>query len=413
MTHSTQFTEHSLFENYKQHCNAQHIEYLRRYGLLKIIKEASCAEIIDSNNKSYIDFVAGYGIFNIGHNHPKVIRELIRELDSNSGWNRPFLNEPHINFMHALVDITGGKMDKVFICSTGAEAVDTALKFTRLITGKSHIISATGAFHGYTIGAISVSGIPRQVTPFAPLLTDITHVPYGDIDALKNEITDKTAAVILEPVQAEIGAIDPPNGYMKKVNELCNEKEVLFIVDEVRTGVGRTGTFFAVQEEGFYPDMLIAGKSLGGGIVPVGALLTTSKHWKRFEYSFAMSASSFAGNRLTSVAGMKVLEIMKDENILHNAVTIGNVLKEGFGVLVEKFPHLYSKLTGRGMLLGLHCRSKLITDKVVQGCVEKGLLIAPAFCNPACILIEPPLVLSEEQVDNGLEIINDVCSNIN
>ena len=403
----------NIIEDYKRYYSAQHIEYLRRYGLLKTVKEAHGAEIIDSENKRYIDFVAGYGIFNIGHNHPQVIKGLITELISNSLWNRPFLNESHINFVRKLVAITDDEMDKVFICSTGAEAVDTSIKFTRLITGKNHIISTVGGFHGYTIGALSLSGIPRQSNPFSPLLSDITQVPYGDIDALRKEMTDKTAAVILEPVQAEIGAIDPPRGYLKKVHELCIEKGVLFIVDEVRTGAGRTGKFFSVQEEDFYPDILLAGKSLGGGIVPVGVMMTKSKHWKRFEYSFAMSASSFAGNRLTSVAGSQVLEIMKDENILQNAVKIGYKLKNELWIIVGKYSDLFARLTGRGMLLGLHCKNKLITDKIVQRCVEKGLLIAPAFCNSACILIEPPLVLSEQQVDEAIEIINDVCLNLN
>ena len=405
-----QIEENNLLIHYEQYYNAQNVEYLRRYGLLNTVKEASGAEIIDSGNKSYIDFIAGYGIFNIGHNHPRVTKELIRELSSNSGWNRPFLNEPHIHFIRALVELTDGELDKVFICSTGAEAVDSAIKFTRLITGKSHIISAAGAFHGYTIGALSLAGLPRQIKPFLPLLPGVTHVPYGDFHALRDAITEKTAAIILEPVQAEIGAVDSPHGYMYRVNELCLEKEILFIVDEVRTGVGRTGTFFAVQEEGFYPDMLLTGKSLGGGIVPIGALLTKSMHWKRFEYSFAMSASSFAGNRLTAVAGLKVLEIMKDENILQNAVMIGNKLIHELQIIVGKYPDLFSSLTGRGMLLGLHCRNKLITERIVKGCIDSGLLMAPAFCNPACILIEPPLVLSEEQADKGIGIINDVCS---
>jgi putrescine aminotransferase len=406
-------TNNNIIEDYARHYSAQHIEYLRRYGMLKTVKEAIGAEIIDSDDKSYIDFVAGYGIFNIGHNHPRVITELVAALQSKAGWNRPFLIEPHAKFIHELVSVTNGQLDKIFICSTGAEAVDTAVKFTRLIAGKPHIISASGGFHGYTIGALSLSGIPRQITPFGPLLSDITHVPYGEIDALRNEITEKTGAVILEPVQAEIGAINPPTGYLKKVNELCSENGVMFIIDEVRTGVGRTGPFFSVQEEGFYPDILVAGKSLGAGIVPIGALLTKSKHWKRFEYSFAMSASSFAANRLTAVAGLKVLEIIKDENILQKSVIIGKKLKHELGIIGEKYPDLFSYLTGRGMLLGLHCRNKLITDKIVQRCIEEGLLIAPAFCNPSCILIEPPLVLSEAQVDKGIKIINNVCSTLN
>jgi putrescine aminotransferase len=408
-----QIKEYNLFESCKLYYNSQYIEYLRRYGWLKIIKEAKGAVIIDTNDKSYIDFVAGYGVFNIGHNHPQLIEKLINELESNAGWNRPFVNEPHIHFICELVSLTGSQLDKIFLCSTGAEAVDTALKFTRLITGKRHIITATGAFHGYTIGALSLSGIPRQISSFKPLLTEITHVPYGEIDSLRNEITEKTAAVILEPVQAEIGAIDPPRGYLKKVNELCNEKGVLFIIDEVRTGVGRTGPFFAVQEEGFYPDILLAGKSLGGGIVPVGVLLTKSKHWKRFEYSFAMSASSFAGNRLTAVAGLKVLEIMKEEYILRDALVMGNKLRHELEIILKKFPSIFVRLTGRGMLLGLHCRNKLITDKIVHSCVDKGLLLAPAFCNPACILIEPPLIISEKQIEKGIEIICNVCSHIN
>jgi putrescine aminotransferase len=182
-----------------------------------------------------------------------------------------------------------------------SEAVESALKLSRLATRRIEIVAAKNSFHGFTLGALSISGVPSQSRPFQPLLPGVKHVPFVDSKALDSFVTENTAAVVLEPCQAEVGAENPPLGYLKKAREICDRYGALLIIDEVRTGMGRTGPLFAIENANIVPDILVLGKSLGGGIVPIGAVIARPHTWRRFGLSFSMSASSFAGNRLACV----------------------------------------------------------------------------------------------------------------
>lgn len=406
------YIEKELLEAYRAHINPNYAEFLERLGLAHTIQEAKGAVILDSQGRSYIDFVAGYGVFNLGHNPPGLIKALRKELDSSPLWNRPFLSAPLAHLAERLVDLTPDELSKVFICSTGAEAIDSAIKLARLSTRRSKIVAATGAFHGYTIGALSVSGIPGQRRPFEPLLPEIEHVPFGDVHALASSVTQETAAVLLEPIQAEVGGETPPEGYLESSRDICNEAGALLIIDEVRTGMGRTGPLFAIERERIAPDIMVIGKSLAGGIVPIGAILANSSLWGRFGLSFPMSASSFAGNRLACVAAIEVLEILDREKILEKGKENGSLLWAGLEDLSTLHPDLVQRITGRGMLIGLHFTNAKMASEVIRLSISDGLLVAAAFCNNRCLLIEPPLVLEPEQCERGLKILKNVCRKV-
>jgi putrescine aminotransferase len=396
-----------LLETYREYLNANNATFLHRVGLDSTITEAKDALLRDDRGREFVDFVAGYGVFNLGHNPPQIIDALRRELDGFPLWNRPFLSEPLAHLAAKLVELTPGDLNRVFVCSTGAEAVESAIKLARLATRRSEIVAAEGGFHGFTLGALSVSGIPGQSRPFKPLLPGVRHVPFGDAEALEAAVSNDTAAVLLEPFQAEIGAATPSDGYLAAAREICDSMGALLIIDEVRTGMGRTGPLFAVERERVVPDVLVIGKSLSGGIVPIGAIIARSDAWGRFGLSFSMSASSFAGNRLACVSALAALTVLEDEKILEAGRTAAETLWAGLNELASDHSRLVTRLTGKGMLVGLHLQNNRVTDDVVTGAIARGLLVGAAFCNGRCILIEPPLVIGPAEIRRGLDALGN------
>lgn len=401
-----------LLSTYRKHLNPNYAAFLEQFGLATTIREAKGAVLWDDQGCSYVDFVAGYGIFNLGHNPPRLVEALRAELGSYPLWNRPFLSAPLAEIAEKLVSLTPTGLDRVFVCSTGTEAVESAIKLARLSTGRAQIIAAKGAFHGFTLGALSVSGIPAQSRLFRPLLPGVEHVPYGDVDALATAVSKRTAAVLLEPIQAETGAVTPPEGYLAAAREICDRSRALLLVDEVRTGMGRTGPLFAIERERITPDVLILGKALAGGIVPIGAIVADGRIWNRFGLSFAMSASSFAGNRLACVAAVEALAILETEDVMQRGQRAGTALRTGLEKLAADHPSLVKGLTGKGLLLGLYFSEPRKVREVIRRCIEGGLLIAGAFCSNRCLLIEPPLTIELEQVAQGLRILTEACHRV-
>ena len=399
----------SLLGAYRDHISRNYADFLARLDLASTVKEARGATLIDARGRTFFDFVAGFGIFNFGHNPPDVVRALRDDLEAAPLWNRPFLSAPLAHLAGQLSALTSGALEHVFICSTGAEAVDSAIKLARLATRRTEVVAAQGAFHGFTLGALSLCGIPVHSRPYAPLLPDVTHVPYGDATALAAAVSSRTAAVVLEPVQAEIGAEAPPEGYLREARAVCDATGALLIVDEVRTGMGRTGPLFAIEEDGVMPDVLLIGKSLAAGIVPIGAMLARPGLWARFGLTFSMSASSFAGNRLACVAASATLRLIEQDDPLANGRARAEVLRAGLEDLRDQFPDLLQRVTGRGLLLGLHFAAPAMAMAIVRASIEHGLLVATAFCNNRCVLLEPPLIVEHTQVERALEILTVAC----
>ena len=402
----------ALVQSYRAHLSANYAALLERLDLATTVDEARGAIIHDSRGRSFIDFVSGYGVFNFGHNPPEVIRALRSELDASPLWNRPFVQAPLARLAERLSALTGHALDKVLLCSSGAEAVDSAIKVARMATRRTEIVAAQGAFHGFTLGALSVSGIPVHSRAYEPLLPDVAHVPFGDVAALAARVSRKTAAVILEPIQAEIGAEAPPAGYLAEARAICDAVDALLIVDEVRTGMGRTGSLFAIRDEGVMPDILLVGKSLAAGIVPIGAMLARGRLWPRVELSFSMSASSFAGNRLACVAALATLDLAERSDIISQSRESATMLRQRLDALQVRYLDVLHRVSGRGLLVGLHFASPAIALEVIRASIQRGLLLAAAFCNNRCLLLEPPLTIDREELGHALDILAAVCQTV-
>ena len=258
----------------------------------------------DTTGKRYLDCLGGYGIFNVGHRHPKVIAAVKAQLDQVCLHSQDLLNPWAGHLARQLASIAPGDLKYSFFCNSGSEAVEGAIKLARLYSKKTEIISTRNSYHGVSLGALSATGRDVFRKPFEPLLNGFVHVPFGDIKAMEAAITDQTAAVILEPIQGEGGINVPYEGYLRKVRQLTKKRGVLLILDEVQTGMGRTGRMFACDHEGVVPDIICLAKALGGGVMPIGAFTATAQIWSAFSENPLLHSSTFGGNELACAAGL-------------------------------------------------------------------------------------------------------------
>ena len=276
------------------------------------------AVVTDENGKSYIDLLGGIAVNVLGHRHPAVIEAVTTQMNTLGHTSNFYATEPGIALAEALVGLLGAKA-RVFLCNSGTEANEVAFKITRL-TGRTKIVAAQGAFHGRTMGSLALTGQPAKQEPFAPLPGEVVHVPYGDVAALAEAIDDATAAVFLEPIMGEAGVVVPPDGYLVAARELSTTRGALLVLDEVQTGMGRTGTFFAHQHDGIIPDIVTLAKGLGGGLPigaciavgPAGDLLTPGLH-----------GSTFGGNPVCAAAALAVLRVLADDDLVSRADVLG------------------------------------------------------------------------------------------
>jgi putrescine aminotransferase len=387
-----------VLEIYAQHVSRPYVGFLQRFGLDFEVARASGVLLQDRQGRQYIDCVGGYGNLNIGHNHPHVVNRLVRTLQEAKPFGWPFISEAQVELADTLARLSPSGLECCLIVNSGSEAVDSALKLTRLATGRSGIVCCEGGWHGFTLGALSVSE-PEMCRSFGKLLPEVTRVPYGDAKAAISAITSDTGAMIVEPIQSESGGIVPPDGYLKELASACNEYGVVLILDEIKTGMGKTGRMFACEFDSVEPDILLAGKSLGGGVMPIGSLIAKRKWWTKFGLSFAMTSSSAAGNSLACAAALAAIEVIQSEDLCSNAEKQGGRLLQALLELTTTFPDAIRGVTGRGLLLGLHTASPRAAFEIAAECLRSGVLIMPAFLDRATLLIEPPLCIDENQID--------------
>jgi putrescine aminotransferase len=272
-----------------------------------------------------------------------------------------------------------------------------------MATGRIEIISTTGSYHGKTFGALSASGRERYKTPFEPLVPGFVHVPFGDVDALAAVINDKTAAVILEPIQGENGIFVAPDGYLQAARRLCDAHGALLILDEVQTGLGRTGTMFACEHWNVAPDMMTLAKALGGGVVPIGAVLGTPAIWdKVFKENPFIHTSTFGGGEMACAAGIAAIRITLDENLPAEAARKGKRLTDGLRDIQERFPDLLAETRGLGLMIGVEFRDADIGKLTIGSLVHHGVIAAYTLNNPKVMRFEPPLIISDAQIDHVL-----------
>ncbi|HYB38713.1 MAG TPA: acetylornithine transaminase [Mycobacterium sp.] len=356
------------------------------------------AVLADVDGKTYIDLLGGIAVNILGHRHPAVIEAATRQLNTLGHTSNLYAHEPGVALAEALVDRWGVDGARVFFCNSGAEANELAFKLSRL-TGRTKLVATQRAFHGRTMGSLALTGQPDKQAPFAPLPGEVTHVPYGDVDALTAAVSDDTAAVFLEPIMGESGVVVPPDGYLVAARDITAAHGALLVIDEVQTGMGRTGRFFAHQHDGIIPDVVTLAKGLGGGlpmgaclaVEPVAALLTPGLH-----------GSTFGGNPVCAAAALAVLRTLDDDGLIERADVLGKSLSHG----IESLKHpLVDHVRGRGLLRGVVLTAA--AAKAAEAAArEAGFLVNAAV--PDVIRLAPPLLITEAQIDEFLAALPDV-----
>ena len=414
MTSAIELSEDmNLFESYGRLINPAYPSFLNKLGLDKVAAKAEGATITDSQGNTYIDCVGGYGLFNLGHNNPDIIESVIDQLREQQLLTKPLISEIQVRLAECIEKITPGDLSCSFILNSGSEAIDCAIKLVRLHKGKKTIITAQKSFHGHTFGALTASGIPSFKRAFQPLLPGFISVPFGDIETLKQSISDDTGAVLIEPIQHEAGVLLPPDGYLKKVRELCDEHDLILVLDEIKTGFGKTGRMFACEYYDIVPDILVLGKSLGGGLIPAGAVVAKSHLWKRFSLSFSMSASSYAGNVLACRAGLAAIRCIQEGGLLADCAEKGKMLLRSFRDYIGEYPDILNSAEGLGLLIGIETQSGKTALELAKEMIRQGIIMVPAFGNSSVLMVEPPLVISLKQIRAVVDAFAAACANIN
>jgi putrescine aminotransferase len=366
----------------------------------------------DNHGKRYLDCLGGYGIFNVGHRHPKVINAVRAQLDQVCLHSQDLLNPWAAHLAEQLAKLAPGKLQYSFFCNSGTEAVEGAIKLARLYTGKTEIISTKNSYHGVSMGALSATGREVFRQPFEPLLSGFVHVPFGDADAIEEAITKHTAAVILEPIQGEGGIHVPPAGYLKKVRRITKKHGVLLILDEVQTGLGRTGRMFACEHEGVTPDILCLAKALSGGVVPIGCFMSTSKIWKSFESNPSIHNSTFGGNPLACTAASACLDVLTEEHLPARSAVMGNHFMRRLSQLQKRYPKFIDDVRGRGLLIGLEFASKELREAVQVELFHRGVLVAATMNANRTVRIEPPLIITESQINFMVDTLESILDDV-
>ncbi|WP_349271296.1 acetylornithine transaminase [Mycolicibacterium parafortuitum] len=359
------------------------------------------AVVTDVDGKSYIDLLGGIAVNVLGHGHPAVTEAVTRQMSTLGHTSNLYATEPGVALAEALVDRLGAPA-KVFFCNSGTEANEVAFKITRL-TGKTKIIAAQGAFHGRTMGSLALTGQPAKQAPFEPLPGYVTHVPYGDVDALRAVVDSETAAVFLEPIMGEGGVVVPPAGYLVAAREITAAHGALLVLDEVQTGVGRTGAFFAHQHDGITPDVVTMAKGLGGGL-PIGACLAVGDTADLL--TPGLHGSTFGGNPVCTAAALAVLKVLADEGLVERADVLGKSIAHG----VEALNHpLVDHVRGRGLLRGIVLTAE-VAKAVEVAAREAGFLVNAAAGD--VIRLAPPLVITEAEVESFLAALPRILNQV-
>ena len=354
--------------------------------------------VTDADGKDYLDFLGGIATSILGHAHPAIVKAVSKQVSILGHVSNFYAHPNAIVLAEKLVRMTGDKVAKVFFCQSGAEANEAAFKLSRR-TGKVRVVAAQGAFHGRTMGALSLTGQPAKREPFLPLIKGVKHVPYGDIGAMRKAVTKKTAMVIIEPIMGEAGVIVPPADYLQQLRTLCDEKGALLVIDAVQTGMGRTGDWFGYEYSGITPDVITLAKGLGGGL-PLGAMIALGKAADLFQPGD--HGSTFGGNPVTTAAGLAAIDVIESKKLL------AKVKKQG-AYLIQELALIpgVKEVRGAGLLLGIELDSLKASD-IATAMRNAGVLVNAA--NETTIRIAPALIVTDAQINKFISIFRKVIS---
>ncbi len=372
--------------------------------------EVSFAEgsyIYDQNKTPYLDFVAGVSACSLGHRHPKVVEAIKKQLDSymHVMVYGEYIQSPAVKLSKLLSEHLPPNLEKTYLTNSGTEAIDGAMKLARRYTGRSEIIAANNAYHGNTMGALSIMGYEERKQPFRPLIPDIRFIEFNEIEEL-SKITNKTAAVILETIQGGAGFIEPINGYLTKVQEKCNEVGALLILDEIQPGIGRTGKLFGFENYQCTPDVIVTGKGLGGGM-PIGAFTASKQMMDSLsDHPKLGHITTFGGHPVIAAAALATLKEITSSTLIPETL-------EKEALIRQQLKHpLIKEIRGKGLMLALILETPEIANKIVLEAKENQLILFWLLYEPKAVRISPPLTISEEELAKGCAIILNILESI-
>jgi acetylornithine/LysW-gamma-L-lysine aminotransferase len=365
-----------------------------------VITRGKGALLWDIKGKEYVDCMGSYGVALLGHSHPKIVEALCSQAETLISCHASLYNNKRTEFLQKLVSITPKGLNKVFLSNSGAESVECAIKLARKYMGKPEIIAVMGAFHGKTMGALSATWDKKYREPFQPLVPEFKHVPPDNLDKLAAAITEKTAAVLIEPIRGEGGVRVPPDDYLPGVRKICDEKDVLLVLDEVQTSFGRTGKLFACEHWDVTPDAMCLAKPFAGGL-PIG--ITVAKEHVMSAFKLGEHSSTFSGSPIVCAASCAAINVLIEEKLAERAVAVGAYFK---GKLEElKVKHkIVKEVRGLGLMLGMELRYDV--RNIIIKAMDRGVLVLDAGRNVLRFL--PPLIIEKEQIDKTTAVLEEV-----
>lgn len=372
------------------------------------------AIVRDHAGREWIDCLGGYGIYSHGIRNPEIMAAVRSQLDRNPMPTQELLDPFKGMACRLLAQIgPGGQMSNAFIANSGTESIEAAMKIARVATGKAGFACAEGAFHGKTLGALSLMGKPAFRSAVEPLLGPVYRFPFGDAESLERVLDDhgdEIAACVLEPIQGEAGAVVPPEDFWPRARAACDRNEVLLVADEVQTCLGRTGELWGVDHWGVTPDLVTAAKALGGGVMAVGAVIGPPAVWKHLEENPFLHTSTFGGNPLACAAIISAIHVTLRDRLWEQAASKGERFKRGLQALSEQHPRLLTGIRGRGLLIGMVFADDQTGYSVAAELFRRGVLVAGTQISATTVRIEPALTIADEQIDQVLERLDQALS---
>jgi putrescine aminotransferase len=388
-----------VLRRYTQHVNTS-LAGLARMMAAPVEVSAAGTKVLGSDGKTYLD-CGGFGVFLLGHCHPTVVAAVRSQLERNPLATRLFLNPELAAAAEDLSHVAPAGLDYVFLTNSGAEATEVGLKLARL-AGKHRVIAMHGGFHGKTLGALSVTGRPQYRDPFAPLLPGVEFIPFGDEVALANALAVDPAhtAVLLEPVQAEGGVRLPPSGYLNRVRQLCTETGAVLILDEIQSGLGRLGTWWGADLAGIAPDIMLVGKILGGGVMPVGGVAATAALYAPLNADPLLHSSTFAGSPLAAAAVSATIKVLREDGLIERAGALGPQLQDMVREAVSAHcPQLVNEVRGEGLLIGIDFVSAEAATEFMMGMLEEQVIPSYSLNSSNVLRLTPPALLDIKDLD--------------
>jgi putrescine aminotransferase len=408
--------------NFRDHINKGFLDYRKavteaaNFAVTEWTGKGSV--LVDALDREFIDLLGGFGLYSYGIRHPKIIAAVKAQLDRSPQYSQEMLDPLRAQLARILALLTPGKIQYGFFANSGTEAVEGAMKLAKLYTGKKGFVAMLKAFHGKTLGALSLMGKKMFRDPLLPLLEGVRHVAFGNADAVEQALAaakavgDGIAAVVVEPVQGEAGAVVPPDEFWPLLREICNHYGVLLIADEVQTGMGRTGEIFGVDHWNVTPDVLCLGKALGGGVVPMSAFLSTPKIWECLEPNPFMHTTTTGGNPLACSAALAAITVLLEEDLAAQAKAKGEYVLKQLRQLQDRYPGVLAEARGLGLLIGMEFPTDGIGYKVAAGLFSRGFLTAGSLTNAKTIRFEPALNIPPDMLDEVLNRLEDVFKTI-